>query len=233
MMTTQQPPWWDFSRIDDFGTIDPQGNFWKPDSNIQIPGNYPIVAILPGTVTSVEQTAFGGQTAITIKLDSPINSLATHTFYEHMSGSAVSVGQHVNQGDLIGYNNPSGSVPLGFGFYSGDVYGHGSDWQILQNDLAPGGANLLNPVPFLNAMKAGSATPTVGMQGVNTSGSGGTQNQATGPNLQGFAVKAGLFGAALILIVFGNYLLWHKQIQGLKEKGFKIGMDAAKVGLEG
>ena len=211
-------PWWAYQRIDNFGTIDPQGNFWKPDSNIQIPGNYPIVAILPGTVTNVEQTAFGGQTAITVKLDSPLNGLATHTFYEHLSSSTVQPGQHVSQGDLIGYNNPSGAVPLGFGFYSGDVYGHGTDWQVLQNDLAPGGAQLLNPVNFLNSMRAGTGVSTVGMQQSVT----GVQQS---PNVTGFGVKAGLFGAALILVGFGAYMLFKPQA----DKALHKGVDVAKV----
>lgn len=218
-------PWWDFSRIDNFGTADPQGPqnpntpgfFWKPDSNVQLPGNYPIVAILPGTVTSVQQTAFGGQTAITVRLDSPLNGLATHTFYEHMSGATVAPGQHVNRGDLLGYNNPAGAVPLGFGFYSGDVYGHGADWQVLQNDLRPGGAQLLNPVQFLDAMRAGTATPTIGMQGAQ-----GITPGAPTINLAGFGQKAGIFIGALVLVGFGAVLLFKQQIEGAMKKGVHV-----------
>lgn len=150
--------WWAYPRVDNFGTKDPQGDYWKPDSNIQIPGLFPVVAILPGTVSSVEQTSWG-QTVVTIKLDTPINSLATHDFYEHMSTAKVKVGDHVTTGQLIGLNNPSGAVPLGFGFYSGDVFGSGAAWETLQNDLAPGGAGLLSPVPLLNAAKQGLPLP--------------------------------------------------------------------------
>lgn len=152
-------PWWDYNRIDAFGTIDPQGPYWKPDSNIQVPGNYPVTALLPGTVTNVERTSWG-QTVVTVKLDTPLNSLATHTFYEHLSGATVSQGQRVNQGDLIGYNNPPGSVPLGFGLYPGDVYGYGPGWNQLQNDLKPGGAGLLNPTNLLNAARGGQNVVT-------------------------------------------------------------------------
>lgn len=153
-MASSGQPWWDFNRIDNFGSIDPEGNYYKPDSNIQIPGLYPVVNLLPGTVTNIRQTTWG-QTVVTVKLDSPLNSLATHEFYEHMSSAAVSVGQHLNTGDLVGHNNPSGAVPLGFGLYSGDVYGSGSAWSILQNDLKPGGAGKLNPVSLLNNARNG------------------------------------------------------------------------------
>lgn len=148
--------WWTFPRVDNFGTVDPQGGYWKPDSNIQLPGGYPITALLPGTITSMQNTSYG-QSVITIRLDTPLNSLATHTFYEHMVGFApgLAVGSHVNTGDLIGYNNPSGATPLGFGLYSGDVYGSGPAWQTLQQDIGPGGAGLLNPVNLLNAASQG------------------------------------------------------------------------------
>src|SRR6266567_153601 len=154
-------PWYTFPRIDNFGQIDPEGNYWKPDSNVQVPGNYPITALLPGTVTSVQQTSWG-QTVVTVKLDSPLNSLATHAVYQHMSSATVRVGQHVNGGDLIGYNNPSGQVPLGFGLYSGDVYGSGSAWDTLQKDLAPGGAQQLNPVNLLDQAKKGNLVGLLG-----------------------------------------------------------------------
>lgn len=148
-------PWWFFKRIDNFGMRDPAGPYWKPDTNVQIPGLYPVVNLLPGVVTNIRQTSWG-QTVVTVKLDSPINGLATHEYYEHMSSAAVSVGQHLGTGDPVGTNNPSGSVPLGYGLYSGDVYGSGSAWDVLQKDLAPGGAGLLNPTKIIDAAKNGS-----------------------------------------------------------------------------
>jgi murein DD-endopeptidase MepM/ murein hydrolase activator NlpD len=164
-MATQY--WWYYPRVDNVGYYpDPQGPFRKPDTNVQIPGNYPVAAILPGVVTSVQSTSWGGQEVVTIKLDSPLNNLATHTFYEHMGSATVSQGQHVNQGDTIGYNNPDGMVPLGFGLYSGDVYGSGPAWDVLQQDIGPGGARLLDPVPLIESVAAGRAIANV----VNTGG---------------------------------------------------------------
>lgn len=155
-----QAPWWSYPRIDNFGQIDPQGNYYKPDSNILTPPGYPVTAIMSGTVTSVQRTGFG-QTVVTMRLDSPINNLATHTFYEHMHDGTVSVGQHIGAGTLLGHANYQGEgAALGFGFYSGDVYGSGSAWGVLQKDLCPGCANLLNPVKLLNAAKSGVPLPT-------------------------------------------------------------------------
>lgn len=227
--TTTQKPWWDFSRIDNFGTKDPQGNYWKPDTNVQIPGNYPVTAILPGTVTSVQRTGFG-QTTITIRLDRPLNTLATHTFYEHLSSGTVREGQHVSQFDLIGYNNPAGSVPLGFGFYSGDVYGSGTAWTTLQNDLKPGGAGLLNPVAFLNAARGGSIPNSSGGSSPGSSGTGIGVNPPPVPGSIYFAQigqKIGLIALALVLVIAGMAITFEKQAKSIAGKAVKLAEVAA------
>ena len=172
-------PWWQFPRIDNLGSYpDPAGNYYKPDSNIQVPAGYPIVAIAPGTVTSVQYTSWG-MYVVTVQLDNPINSMATYQFYEHMNDATVSEGQHIVQGTLIGHNALSGP-PLGFGFYSGPVYGQGSAWQTLQNDLAANGnSSLLSPVAYLDNLAgipySGGSTITSGTGGSTiTSGTGGS-----------------------------------------------------------
>lgn len=222
---SSQAPWYTFPRIDNFGTIDPAGPYWKPDSNIQLPGNYPVTALLPGTVTSIQTTSWG-QHVVTIKLDSALNSLATHTFYEHLSSSApgLAIGQHVTAGQLIGYNNPSGAVPLGFGLYSGDVYGSGSAWTTLQQDLAPGGAGLLNPTSLLNN---GSTLLSTNVGSLNIPGldlSGLTNGLTSGLNT--FFEKAALFTLALVFVGFGLYLTFQKQVDQAGKTAAKIGGEA-------
>ena len=213
-----QAPWYTFPRIDNFGLKDPAGDFWKPDSNVQIPGNYPITALLPGTVTSVRQTDFG-QTVVTVKLDHALNDLATYTFYEHMSSATVRTGDHLNAGDLLGYNNPGGAVPLGFGFYSGPVYGSGPAWTTLQQDLCPGCPGKLNPVKILDAAKAGKLGSYADTSGAPPASSGENcgadpicilTSWFTGwlaPQLKVWGEYIGIFVLALILIVVGFVLL--------------------------
>lgn len=223
--------WYTFPRIDDFGTLDPQGNYWKPDSNIQLPANYPVTALLPGTVTSIQTTSWG-QHVVTIKLDQPLNDEATHTFYEHMSASApgLAVGQRVAAGDLIGYNNPSGMAPLGFGLYSGDVYGSGSAWTTLQQDLAPGGAGKLNPTALLNTYQSGNGIPLLGSSsGISIPG---LDLSGLSSGLNTFFEKSALFVLALVLIGFGFYITFTKQIQqatGNLAKLAKTGAEVAAV----
>jgi murein DD-endopeptidase MepM/ murein hydrolase activator NlpD len=154
------PPWYTYPRIDNFGQTDPEGDYYKPDSNIITPYGYPVTALLSGVVTNVQYTSWG-QTIVTIKLDNPLNSLATHIFYEHMHDASVKAGDAVTAGQLVGHANYAGEgANLGFGLYSGDVYGSGPAWSQLQSDLAPGGAGLLNPVTILNEAKAGQPITT-------------------------------------------------------------------------
>jgi hypothetical protein len=212
--------WTRFPRIDNFGQIDPQGNYYKPDSNILTPPGFPVTNLYPGTVSSVQRTNFG-QTVVTVRLDGPINNLATHTFYEHMHDASVRPGQHLISGDLLGHANYTGEgAALGVGLYSGDVYGSGSGWQVLQNDLKPGGAGKLNPTPILDQFKnknydSITNSPGAAINMIQQSQSAGTCAPWDIPcllkNLQGVGESIAIFILALVLIIVGFFLIAEKQ----------------------
>lgn len=151
--------WWTFPRIDNLGGVEPFGGFPKPDSNIQIPAGYAVEALLPGTISGIDTSSAWGA-SVTVKLDRPINSLATHTAYLHLRCDIqVRTGQHVSFGQLLAYNGLSqacGSqkVPLGFALYAGDMYGSGSAWSYMTKSNLNGGP--LDPVPLLNSARSGS-----------------------------------------------------------------------------
>lgn len=215
--------WLSYPRIDNFGQIDPQGPYWKPDSNVLTPSGYPITNLYPGTVSSVQRTSWG-QTVVTVRLDNPLNALATHTYYEHMHDASVQVGQHLASGNLLGHANHSGEgANIGVGLYSGDVYGSGSAWQTLQNDLKPGGAGLLNPTKILDSFKNGTATQPSKSQSL-------PQNAPCAPwdfscvwnGLSGGLANIGehiaVFLIAIVMIILGFFLLAEKQVTSLAEK---------------
>lgn len=173
--------WWDAPNINNWGSYpDPQGNFPKPDVNFILPANSPIAAILPGTVSGVNQPpnrnlpfpAYGA--VVTVKMDQPINQLATHYALLHLAHVSVNVGDHVKIGDTLGYgggNQTQGSAPaaVGFAFYPGDYYGYGKEWtQYIQtpNHVAD---QRLNPTAFLNDISNGNIGSYLG----NGSGSSG------------------------------------------------------------
>lgn len=212
-MSTVGQPWYQFPIGSTYGEQDSEGAYWQPDVNVEAPGSYPITNLLPMTVTNVQQTDWG-QTVVTGQLDTPLNSLASFQFYEHLSSAAVSVGQHVGTGDLIGYNNPAGSVPIGYGLYSGPIYGSGSAWQTLQQDLAPTGAGLLKADGIINAFAGNAALPLSDQQG--------SGNNSLTLNLK----PIGLYALGTTMLLLGFYALFQTQINsGLK----KIAGDAKKA----
>lgn len=171
-------PWVTYARVDNLGGIEPFGGFPKPDSNIQIPANFPVQALLPGTVTALDGGEVDWGAVVTIRLDTPINAMATHSAYLHLARSTVRVGQHVNTGDLIAYNGFQAAagrqkVPLGFALYNGPHYGQGSAWSLMTKANLNG---LLNPVPLLNSAKNGTFVAPAAGGGLLSSpvtGSGG------------------------------------------------------------
>lgn len=202
-------PWWSsqFKRIDNLGAYpDPEGPYYKPDTNILIPPGYEVQAISPGTVTNVRDTSWGTW-VVTVKLDSPINGEATHQFYEHMSAATVSAGQHINQGDLLGYNNLSGAS-LGFGFYGGDIYGNDPGWSQLQADLAAhGNAAALSPVAFLDAMAG--VVPDFSQETASLTSTGGGALSLLQQLPGGLSSVPLIIGLLLVAAIgLGVFLLW-------------------------
>lgn len=175
---TGKAPWWTFPRVDNMGTPDAYGGFPKPDSNIQVPTDYPIIALLPGVVSGTNVTD-GWGASITIKLDKALNVLADHTSYIHLRADLqVRVGQHVTPGQLIAYNGSAHAagnqkVPLGFALYHGSSYGHDGFQYMTYTNVT----GLLNPVPLLNSARAG--TLTIDLTGQANIGSGDTNNPAS------------------------------------------------------
>ena len=158
--------WTKYPITSHYGATDAEGNYWQPDVNVGVPANYPITNLLSGTVTNVRDTSWGQQ-VVTIKLDQPLNDLATHIVYQHIRGSNLSQGQHISSGALVGYNNPTPPyyAPVGVSLYSGDIYGSGPEWDVLQKDLAPGGQGLLKADWLI---KKFAGTGSAGFQGLGS-----------------------------------------------------------------
>jgi hypothetical protein len=225
-------PWYLFPRIDNYGFPDPFGGFPKPDSNVQLTAGYPVTALLSGTVTDIDKTSSWG-CGITIKLDKPVNSIATHTAYIHLSSVApLNVGQHVNADEIIGYNgaeNACGSqkVPLGFALYNGDAYGKDASWSKYNGNPA------LNPVPLLDAaaggklnLKAFTDQSQIDPKAVSGNSCSFLDINCWKGQFQLLLVNAGehiaIFVIALLLIVVGLILLAEKQVTGVVEKAAAV-----------
>lgn len=163
--------WWQYPRVDGYGGLDPQSTsvnpFKKPDSNILVPHGYPVASIESGVVSGLNTPntnaipSFGA--VVTIKLDNPINSLATHLAFLHLADITVRQGQRVLIGDVIGHAGDAGSTagsapaPLGVALCNGDYYGFGNEWSY--NAKAD---PRLNPVPLIESIATGTPFSTTG-----------------------------------------------------------------------
>ena len=204
-------PWYAYNRIDNYGAYpDPMGPYPKPDSNICAPAGTPITALAPGVVTGATTPSWSsGQPSVTVKLDTPLNSLATHMAYSFLDTMTVQAGQRVNTGDILGYARGSG-VCTAFALTADDVYG-------TQTFSQYDGNPLLNPVPFLNSLLSGKPiTPNPGT-GTSNSNPANSTTSFFGNFFSGFGTLFGwlsnpirilkmvvgivLLGAALYLLV--------------------------------
>lgn len=73
------------------------------DMDVKSPPNYPVTALLPGTISDISSPSWGMQ--VGLKLDTPINGVPYHA-YLHLAAvdPGLSVGKHVNAGDGLGWS---------------------------------------------------------------------------------------------------------------------------------
>ena len=134
-------------------TLEPLNpSFKKPDTNLQVPAGTPITALLSGTVTDAsDRGKIAGGLSVTVRLNNPINSVATHISYNYLGSRQVSKEQNVQAGQTIGIaGSPTGiftAVALG----SDDVWGSGPGFA-----LNAVGDPRLDPRPVLAAANKGT-----------------------------------------------------------------------------
>ena len=247
-------PWYDYPYVANIGTPDPYGGFPKPDINFEVPNNTPITALYGGVVSGIDTAGSGAIPAyghvVTVKLHQPLNGLATHTAYLHLSSIApgLQVGSQVRTGDVIGYGGPGNSTPpgtqpapVGFALYSGDYYGQGSAWS---QETSANLAGALNPVPIIDAARGDLAGLLSGegatyQQGASNVFGGlgslfGTQPVVDwlNQNVSLFAVRTGLFIGALLLVILGFWILTRNPVEDVKG-GISTGLNLATQGVTG
>jgi hypothetical protein len=146
-------PWFMYDIVVPFGDPGFDVAFGGPhDLDIGAPPNYPVTALLPGTVASMSEPAWGKQ--VGIRLDHPYNGIPFFAFL-HLSAvdPALALGRHVSKGDRIGWvggasdeaqyagtSNPTGQnflntslrssrIQVGIALMRGPEYGVDAGWE--------------------------------------------------------------------------------------------------------
>jgi murein DD-endopeptidase MepM/ murein hydrolase activator NlpD len=198
----------------------------------------PVGSITPGTVLYVGNPYANspGHTS----LGYVVQVLGNDGFlyhYQHLEAPAVHQGDVISVGSVVGV---SGGCPVGC---------YGSNGQCTCTDAWTTGQHIevrraqyngkaSDPVwgqpwkdPYQAFLQLAGVTATSGAgkyTGTTTStGTDTTSSSSPGPNLTGFVQKAGIFTVSVVLVLFGFYLLFKKQADGILQQGAR----AAKLAV--
>ncbi len=207
---------------------------WAND--LATPFHTPVTALWSGTVVE-QKTGLPWGTEVFIQ---PDNKNLPEYYYYHLDTLSTHAGQHISAGEMIGLSggqNSGGSNPSTRDMSSGPHthVGFFTQWKRVQLGQGVYGTRPSGPdiSPYIQALSKGQSVPG---GNINTSDSSNGSNPGSTPqvqsaNLQGFAVKAGLFLAALVLLIFGTYLMFKPQADEMIHKGVDAGKKAAEVAV--
>lgn len=152
--------WYKYPFDSGFGTYPdplPGANYPKPDANFSgIPNGTPITALASGTVTGARAQPWGPEAySITVKLDKPLNSVATHMAYNYVGKPQVSVGQRVGVGTTLAPSGNPYGIGTAFALIDTDVYGTGSKNEPFSGTYVN---PALSPVSFLKSIQGGNVS---------------------------------------------------------------------------
>jgi hypothetical protein len=150
--------WYQYPFDSGFGTYPdplPGANYPKPDANFAgIPNGTPITALAAGVVTGARAQPWGPEAySITVKLDKPLNSVATHMAYNYVGKPQVSVGQRVGVGTTLAKSGNPYNIGTAFAFIDTDVYGTGSKNEPFTGTYVN---HELSPIAFLKSIQGGN-----------------------------------------------------------------------------
>jgi hypothetical protein len=228
--------WFNFPVTQPFGLpYEPQ---YGGHSGVDIgtPNNTPLYLPYDGKVIQAEYKPWGGQIAVLTKQGMMV--------FLHTNEIDVAPGQQYHAGEVLGTSGggvgdkllgPGGSVMTAtqqsdFGGYSTGYHTHFSVFNVTDingiNAALSGNVNRLNPENFVQSfitnkpIMTGTSTPNSTDQGA-----------PAGPALNldfasGLGAKIGIFLLALVMVIFGFYLLFQKQVNQAVGTAKDLAVDA-------
>lgn len=217
-------PWFMNGLINNYGMPDPYGGFPKPDMNVDVPAGDPITALFSGVVSGINDPSGGVPSwgnVITIKMDNPYNSVATHTAYLHLASIApgLKVGDRISAGQIVGYSGGTNPGPglqnasVGFAFYNGDYYGFGPTWTKYN------GSPLLDPTKLFNDLQSGNFVVGTSYQNTNPIPVQDLLNALglpTPDDVKNFFEQFGLIVFGFLLLIVGIMVVFFSSDTGKK-----------------
>lgn len=198
--------------------------------------NQPVGSLTKGTVVYVGDGGLPGSSVGQIVQIRTNDGALLH--YQHLKVAKVHTGQAVSTGDIIGLG---GGCPVG-GYFADnsrndckfyDAYSTGQHIEVRYSPSysAAGGVwnqNWLNPAAIFTNL---AGKPAGGNTNSPVGGAGQVSSGAGGGSLP-FALwgsKVGLFVLALVILSFGLYLLFQRQVNAAVRGGAKTAVKAAAI----
>lgn len=184
----------------------------------------PVYALATGPIVGAGYWNDANHGVITQRVNVP-GAGVQDIYYQHITlapniahcSSVGSCSQTITRGQQIGTVGSYGETEIGFNANWGTIWGSshpsGSTW-------------IRDPRPWIAALLSGSAPPVT-----STGGASGTDTSTSGADwttqLQGYGVKIGLFALALVLVLFGAYVMFKPQADKAIHKSMGIAEKAA------
>jgi len=165
--------WYDYDIVVPFGNVNFDSALGGAhDLDLGCPANYPVTALLSGSISSITAPAWGKQ--VGVALDHPING-KPYCAYLHLSAvnPTLKVGQHIDVGEIVGWagggntqaqyngtHNPTGQNFLNDTFNSSRIQAgfalmNGPEYGVIGWSVFPPIDWQLDPTPIILAMRKG------------------------------------------------------------------------------
>ncbi len=200
--------------------------------DVGAPGGTPVLALASGPIIDMGCWKDSGHCVVTQRVNVPGQGPQDMYFQHIQIAPGLKVGDNLTRGQRIGTVNGTqagvtyNETEIGFNANWGSPWGrnHPGPW-------------VSDPRPWINALLTGnppSGSPITQTSGASNGSNSGTSTAISpGPawvsQLSGEGIKIGLFLLALVLVGFGFYLLFTKQINGMAKKGVNAAKTAAEV----
>lgn len=137
----------------------------RTDQGVDWSGSGDLYAVGPGTIIATQNSGWPGGTFIALKLDTPVTATHSVVYYAEDIDPAVSVGQHVNGGQVVGHAT-GGDSGIELGWADPQAIGEalaGAEGQFNGSNATPEGQDFLAYIKGAPQPAGGGTTSSSGL----------------------------------------------------------------------